>query len=396
MVIRIPPLFLEVAAQPIMEVLLGAVTVVLAAIVVLIGGLIFHLAQSHGRLLLHTAELERRIAEQVAKPAQDEALPAPLAVGTVAPDFELADLSGGTMTLSQWRGQRVLLIFLSPDCDHSLALLPALAALPRTPSEGQPVPLIVTTSDVAKIGHLRDRYGLRNPVLLQEDWEAGAFYRAVGTPAGYLIDERGIIASELVAGTDSLIALLGWSALIKGPAPIQFGRGQTTPRPFKFWPDKPNAQPWPEEPSLRASDTAPDFRLPRVGGGGEIALADYRGRPVLLVFSDPACGPCHDLAPELEQYHRTTPDVQIVMVSRRDSEANLAMMAQYGLTFPVVLQSHLDLSRAYGSLAVPLAYLIDGRGVIAENAAIGAEAILALASKAAEPSGPRKEVPIGR
>ena len=54
---------------------------------------------------------------------------------------------------------------------------------------------------------------------------------------------------------------------------------------------------------LPAGTRAPNFSLPDLAGG-ERTLADYRGRRVLLVFSDPACGPCQALAPELERLHR--------------------------------------------------------------------------------------------
>src|SRR6266545_8036127 len=42
---------------------------------------------------------------------------------------------------------------------------------------------------------------------------------------------------------------------------------------------------------LKAGTPAPNFRLPRVDGG-ELSLEEFRGQRVLLVFSDPQCGPC--------------------------------------------------------------------------------------------------------
>src|SRR5262245_9238780 len=38
---------------------------------------------------------------------------------------------------------------------------------------------------------------------------------------------------------------------------------------------------------LKTGTPAPDFRLPRLDGRGELALSDLRGRKVLLVFSSP-------------------------------------------------------------------------------------------------------------
>src|SRR4051812_12231804 len=71
---------------------------------------------------------------------------------------------------------------------------------------------------------------------------------------------------------------------------------------------------------LKAGTVAPDFQLPRVGGS-ELSLAQYTGRRVLLVFSDPACGPCNELAPKLQQLHARGAACSIVMVSRGEVEA---------------------------------------------------------------------------
>jgi peroxiredoxin len=115
---------------------------------------------------------------------------------------------------------------------------------------------------------------------------------------------------------------------------------------------------------LPAGTPAPDFRLPQVGGG-ELSLNDYRGEQLLLVFSDPDCGPCSQLAPELERLHQSSSDLQILMVSRGDQEVNSAKVAEHGLTFPVALQRKWEISRKYGIFATPVAYLINELGAIA-------------------------------
>ena len=124
---------------------------------------------------------------------------------------------------------------------------------------------------------------------------------------------------------------------------------------------------------------APSFTLPRVGGG-ELSLDDYQGRRVLLVFSDPDCGPCDVLAPRLERLSKEAAGVHVLMVSRGDPERNRAKIAEHGLTFPVVLQEQWQLSRQYAKFATPIAYLIDAEGRIAANVAMGVDAILALAT----------------
>ena len=135
---------------------------------------------------------------------------------------------------------------------------------------------------------------------------------------------------------------------------------------------------------LRPGALAPPFTLPRVDGGS-LSLADYAGRRVLLVFSDPDCGPCDVLAPQLEALSKTESAVAVVMVSRGDPERNRKKVAQHGLTFPVVLQEQWQLSREYAKFATPIGYLIDGEGIIAAPVAMGAEAILALPASTPSP-----------
>src|SRR5204863_8982265 len=104
----------------------------------------------------------------------------------------------------------------------------------------------------------------------------------------------------------------------------------------------------------------------------------YRGRRLLLVFSAPDCGPCNELAPKLNKAARKRRDVDVVMVSRGDEEANRKKVAEYGLRFPVALQRQWETSKLYGMFATPMAYLIDEDGIIAAPVAVGPDRILAL------------------
>jgi peroxiredoxin len=131
---------------------------------------------------------------------------------------------------------------------------------------------------------------------------------------------------------------------------------------------------------LKAGATAPEFTLPRVDGG-ELSLADLRGGRVLLVFSDPDCGPCDELAPRLQELHLTRPDLQVLVISRRDVDATRAKAESLGLTYPIVVQKQWEVSLQYGMFATPIGYLIDGQGVLLSDVSVGVEPILALADK---------------
>src|SRR6266568_423307 len=132
---------------------------------------------------------------------------------------------------------------------------------------------------------------------------------------------------------------------------------------------------------LRAGTSAPSFRLPRLDGG-ELSLEELRGKRVLLVFSDLHCGPCQVLAPHLGKFHREHADISVVMISRGEPKENRAKVKEDGLTFLVVLQQRWEISRLYAMFATPIAYLIDERGVVANDVAAGVEPILALMADA--------------
>ena len=143
---------------------------------------------------------------------------------------------------------------------------------------------------------------------------------------------------------------------------------------------------------LAAGTPAPGFTLPRLDGG-ELSLEAYRGRPVLLVISDPHCGPCDQLAPQLERQHRRGAAVPVLIVSRGEEAANRAKVSEHGLTFPVALQRQWEISRQYGMFATPIAYLIDAKGVIAAEVAVGVEPILALLSRAVASTNGKTKAP---
>jgi peroxiredoxin len=134
---------------------------------------------------------------------------------------------------------------------------------------------------------------------------------------------------------------------------------------------------------LERGTEAPDFRLTRLGGG-ELSLTEFRGRPLLLVFSDPECGPCNALAPQLERRSRAG-DVQVLMVSRGDERTNEVKRREHRLSFPIVLQRQWEISKLYAMFATPIAYLIDARGVVAAPVAKGPDAILGLLAHGAPP-----------
>jgi peroxiredoxin len=115
--------------------------------------------------------------------------------------------------------------------------------------------------------------------------------------------------------------------------------------------------------------------------GKRRSLTSLLNKRVLLVFSDPQCGPCEALAPELVRIHQqhADNDLGVVMISRGDLKANREKARTHGFPFPVLLQKRWEISKDYAMFATPIAYLIDREGIIAQPVAVGKDSILSLA-----------------
>jgi peroxiredoxin len=346
------------------------------------GWLGYQLVRQNGRILLRLESIEKRLG---ARPQEQRREPGGLPVGTLAPDFELPDLAGVRHKLSDFRGRDALLIFFNPKCGFCTKMAADLAALPLEGGEGRAVPVVVTTGDADENRKLVEQYGMRCTVLLQEQMEVASQYRAQGTPMGYRIDAAGRIASELTIGAEPLLKLAADRNPVS-PRNRVSGNGKSHGK----HPDPSLARSRLNRSGLKAGATAPEFTLPRIDGG-ELSLSDLRGERVLLVFSDPNCGPCDELAPRLQALHLSRPDLQVLVISRRDADGTRAKAESLGLTYPIVLQKQWEISLKYGMFATPIGYLIDEQGVLASDVAVGVEPILALAEKprrasAVEPS----------
>ena len=60
----------------------------------------------------------------------------------------------------------------------------------------------------AKVAQL----GLTFPVVLQKQWEVSRLYGMFSTPIGYLIDEHGVLASDVAVGAGPILALVNQPA----------------------------------------------------------------------------------------------------------------------------------------------------------------------------------------
>jgi peroxiredoxin len=148
---------------------------------------------------------------------------------------------------------------------------------------------------------------------------------------------------------------------------------------------------------------APAFALS--GIFGEVLTLDAlrsQGKPVMLIFSDPNCGPCNAMLPDIAGWQRDHfATMTAALISRGSVEANREKIGKNGLA-NVLLQQDREVAESFNAPATPSAVLVSPDGDIASALAEGAQAIRLLVSRttagSATPSangGPaRAEVPV--
>lgn len=129
-------------------------------------------------------------------------------------------------------------------------------------------------------------------------------------------------------------------------------------------------------PGRSIGTLAPAFTLEDLHGE-MLSLDALRamGKPVLLVFSDPRCGPCNSLLPDVARWQREHHDeLTIVLISRGALDINLDKSEEYGLA-RVLLQQNHEVSQMYKVTGTPTAVLVLANGAIGSHLAQGADAI---------------------
>src|SRR5215208_5821876 len=138
-----------------------------------------------------------------------------------------------------------------------------------------------------------------------------------------------------------------------------------------------------EAEGLPVGSEAPHFSLSGLYGES-LTLEALRssGKPLMLLFTDPGCGPCNALLPEVgrwqeEHAHKLT----LSLVSRGEVGENKTKAQEHALK-NVVLQKDWEVSESYEVRGTPSAVLISPDGKIASPVAGGDEGIRGLLSYA--------------
>jgi len=123
--------------------------------------------------------------------------------------------------------------------------------------------------------------------------------------------------------------------------------------------------------SVGVGDKAPDFTLPGTGGAS-YSLADFLGKPIVLVFypgdDTPVCTKqLNNYNDGLDQFAEL--DAQVLGISAQDIESHEKFSGKHGFEFPLLADTDKTVASSYGTLG-PIGFprrsvfIVDRGGVI--------------------------------
>lgn len=110
---------------------------------------------------------------------------------------------------------------------------------------------------------------------------------------------------------------------------------------------------------------APAFTLDRLDRDGQLAVADLRGKAVVVNFWASWCIPCRDEAPVLQKTYERYRDQGLVVLGvdvndfRQDARR---FMKRYGLSYPVVYDGKGSTVGKWGVRGFPETFFVDRTG----------------------------------
>lgn len=119
--------------------------------------------------------------------------------------------------------------------------------------------------------------------------------------------------------------------------------------------------------SLNIGQPAPAFRSALASGGSLAFPGPENGQPVLLMFWAEWCPGCLAEMKALEAIYPRLRDkgLRILAVNVGQSAAEVrAFVEPRGIPYPVLLDEASAITRRYGVVALPTAFLIDAQGIV--------------------------------
>lgn len=347
-----------------------AVELVVALIVIALVGaetaLLLQTMTQYGKLLTRLELLEEN-----GVPGNNKLPEYGLPEDTEAPAFELSDLDGNMVSLSDLlaegadRKAGVVLFFTSPTCNPCTAMLPEYVEWQQKYADGAVMAIIgqgTVEENRAKVAE----YDIAH-VLLQKDREVAEAYNVRGTPSAVVIRYDGTTLGQIAEGQDEIRERL--TEMLGQPDPYE-------PHPLLEINKPNNGMMFPDPPKV--GEPAPDLTLLDFDEN-PVKLSDFRGTPTLLLFWSPDCPFCQAMQRDLLVWERNRPKgaPQLLVIS------TVGTKKDYAGTFrsPILtddLRSSYSAQRWFKATGTPTAVLLDENGIVLTKTVVGASAVMEL------------------
>ncbi|ALA57144.1 peroxiredoxin family protein [Nitrospira moscoviensis] len=145
--------------------------------------------------------LQARAAERQGSAVADRGV---VKVGDEAPNFQLRDLAGNLVSLSQLRGKIVLLNFWATWCGPCRVEMPAMEQLYRAFPRKEFEILAVSTDPqgAAVTRPFQQKMGFTFPILHDSEYRVGLAYGARTLPMTFMVDRQGVIRQKIFGARD--------------------------------------------------------------------------------------------------------------------------------------------------------------------------------------------------
>jgi len=118
---------------------------------------------------------------------------------------------------------------------------------------------------------------------------------------------------------------------------------------------------------LNVGDIAHDFGLPDLDGQ-QVALADFKGKPVIINFWATWCPPCRIEMPELqrafEEYQEDDLVILAVNESERPDQVQSFFYDEMGYTYTPLLDEEAEVGEMYGAVGLPTTFFVNSAGEV--------------------------------
>lgn len=170
--------------------------IALWAVVLFQGAVIFLLLRQLGVMYLGTAQGVAR-----------DGLP----VGAKAPDFTVESMEGRSVSLADFRGLPLLLVFGSPNCRPCRQLVPDLNVFASEQREALSV-LFLSRGEPEETRRFASEVDIQVPMASHPDESLPEAFKARVTPFAFLLDGEGVVQAKGLANNRSHLDMLLRSA----------------------------------------------------------------------------------------------------------------------------------------------------------------------------------------